>query len=220
MLTDEFDFLRDGTWLGRAGLKPLLIEADIDDIAFITVPPGYAYLSKIHTPPDVASFPSEERRLEAIPPAFRDHMRQAHDAIGLPLLSAAKFRFILEEISNLAQDSVYDLSMFTRTIRDKSEANKIGIGRNAIGFVVKAISVSGHRFEPDLPQDSAVLAQAFCASVIEGLRRKGFLLKLSVQAELREYLSGGLCKSVAQGKEEPAIPPIAVSPESLPGKGS
>jgi hypothetical protein len=108
-------------------------------------------------------------------------------------------RKILEKISDEVQDSKFDFTIISKAVRDESQRQKISTRRSAIDFVLKALLISGHSFEPDLPQTARALAEAFWNSVSEGLRRKGIVIDPAIEKELREHLSGGLLNGKASG---------------------
>lgn len=196
MLYDEFDEpLRNKNWLGRGSLKSLLQDTKIPGISVATgaTGPGFAYLKDVHATPDLAPY-YDDAKMQQIPEQTRGVMRFAHDLIGLPLLSANQYRFVLQQISDEVEDTAYDLTIVSKAVRDESLRSGENIGRNAISFILKTLTASGHRFEPDLPQDAATLAEAFCNGVLEGLRRKGEKLDPAAIILLRAHLSGGLLK--------------------------
>ena len=113
---------------------------------------------------------------------------------GAPDAFYRTFWVILEKISDEVQDSVVDPNIISKAVRDKSQRKGTNIGRSAIDFVLKGIRFSGHRFDLDLPQTSDALAEAFSNSVIEGLKKKGYVVDPAKILELRKYLSGGLLR--------------------------
>lgn len=196
LLYDEFDEqLRSKNWLGRGSLKSLLQDAKIPGVTVATgsAGPGFVYLKDVHAAPDLESY-FDDARMQQIPEQTRSVMRLAHDAINVPLLSSNQYRYVLQQISDEVEDTAYDLTIVSKAVRDESLRSGENIGRNAISFVLKTLTASGHRFEPDLPQDAPTLAEAFCDGVLEGLRRRGEKLDVAAITLLRAHLSGGLLK--------------------------
>jgi hypothetical protein len=116
----------------------------------------------------------------------------AHEYLGLPLLSSDQFRFVLEGISSAIRNLEFDMTFVSKEVRDEARRQQKNIGRKAVGFVLRALRLAGHRFDPDLPQTSEVLADALCTSVLEGLRRNECTLDPAMARALRAHLSGGL----------------------------
>lgn len=226
-LYDEFDVLTPGDWLGRGKMTDLLKDASIPDLIIDYNPPGYAYLKGVPFPPS-KSVTGEQAKQKDISPEIPEIVQQAHDVTGLPLLTPIQFRFILEKISHEIKDSEFDLTIVSKAVLDESTRLEKTIGRRAISFVLKALLISGHRFEPDLPQAPGVLAEAFFKSVVEGLEKKGFDFKTGEKAALRAHLSGGLLDGTASnygsadsGSSLGDILGAALkAPEDIPNKGA
>ena len=106
------------------------------------------------------------------------------------------YRTILEEISNEVQYTDYNLTDVSKAVRDQCNQRDMTIGRNAISYVLKGISISGHRFDPDLPQTPKVLAEAFGRSIIESLKRSGVDVLPSIEKIIQQHVSGGLLEIV------------------------
>jgi Helicase HerA, central domain len=207
-LYDEFDIPRDGKWLGRGGLKALLTEAKVPNLEFLNEPPGYAFLSDVHKTPDKSSSYFAPLT-EHIAPDALEAVMVAHNSLGLPLLSSDQFRFVLEGISNAVRNSEFDLNFVSKAVRDDARRQHKNIGRNAVIFVLRALQSAGHRFDPDLPQTSEVLAEALCKSVIEGLRRIERAPDPAMAKALRVHLSGGLL-TISPSEPATDLTPAAV----------
>ncbi len=191
LLTEEFDQVRSGDWLGKVSLKNLLLFLDVEGLVLATEPPGYAYLEGIHSPPEPSedniqsSFSSTDLEAQLV-------FSAAHQSIGLPLIKKEAYRTILEEISKEVQNNDYNLTDTSKAVRDKCKYQEMAIGRNSINFVLKGISYSGHLFDPDLPQTPKVLAEAFARSITVSLRRSGIDTSSSVEEIILRHISGGL----------------------------
>jgi hypothetical protein len=90
VLTEEFEQVRSGDWLGKGSLKNLLLFLDIEDLELATAPPGYAYIEGTHTPPEPSDDNSQvflqSDNLEA-----QMTFSIAHQSIGLPLINKPTF---------------------------------------------------------------------------------------------------------------------------------
>jgi hypothetical protein len=177
------DVVRDG-WLGRETFKGLLVDLGIAELAFSLVPPGYAYLRNVQQPP------TESPKVE-LPIDVRAPLNELHRQKNLPLLEASTFAAILETLSEVVQESEFNLSEISRTVRDLMLKRGVRVGRSSIQFVIKAILFSGHRFDSDLPQEAPILAAGFVRSIVNKLQ---ITIPLEGDALVRAlvYCCGGL----------------------------
>lgn len=179
-------------WFGRETFKSLLADLGIEGLAFSPIPPGYAYLEGVQTPP------RPEQKIE-LPSDVRDALMELHRQKDTPLLAAHAFAVTLGTLSEVVQESTFNLTEMSRAVRDIMLKRGVRVGRGAISFVIKGIGFSGHRFDPDLPQDASTLAAAFIRSVLRDLR---ITVPLEGEALGRAlvHCSGGLLDREAVGR--------------------
>jgi len=215
MTNDKFDILSEGAWLGRENFKAMLIEAGIPELGFLLSPPGYAYLRGIHATDNLPKF-GASIDMAQVPAELRELIERGHIELGMPILTEPQYAFVLNSTSKIVQMTTFDLASVSKAIRDDSLSQNMGIGRNAINFILKALMIAGHRFDLDLPQSPSVLAEAFCSSILEGLRRKGYEIDPTIMDRFKSYLSGGIIRSVVPEANAPALllPATAVDPIS------
>jgi hypothetical protein len=164
---------------------------------------------------------------------------ELHLKKATPLLAAETFGAILKALSEVVQESVMGLTDLSRAVRDLMLERGTRAGRGSIGYVIKGIMFSGHRFDPDLPQDEPTLAAAFVRSLLyrleitvplegEALARalvhcSGAVLDLEAVKRLQAQVAGTviepLLSSSAIGESSggapvPSSPTAALSGES------
>jgi hypothetical protein len=160
--TECSNVVRDG-WLGRETFKSLLLDLGIEELAFSLVGPGYAYLKNVQQPP------TESPKVE-LPIDLRAPLIELHRQKNLPLLESETFATLLVTLSEVVQESVFNMSEIAKAVRDLMLKGGIRVGRGSIDFVIRAILFSGHRFDPDLPQEAPILAAALVRSIVKDLQ--------------------------------------------------
>jgi Helicase HerA, central domain/Zonular occludens toxin (Zot) len=211
-LRDEYAL---DTWLGYPSLRELLrapeVKGNIKGLVLDMQPPGFAYLEKIHSKPEPISISNGDDKIKDEKLGIREIVRPLHSIVPVPLLSSTEYNFVLRAISNEVQQTKFNWTLVSKAVRDRCRRENVDVDRSEIDFILRGIMRTGHRFDPDLPQEPKVLAEAWCSSVIRGLRLKDSpLLGGASERLLCEYLSGGLIVDAAGGGSEPSSePPIA-----------
>jgi Helicase HerA, central domain len=159
----EFPEVERNGWLGRATFKSLLLDVGVANLLISNTGPGYAYLQGIHEAPTSWA-------PDSIPDGVRGALIELHRQKSTPLLGAKTFASILNTLSEIVQESVFNFTEVSRTVRDQMLKGSQRAARSSISYVIKGITFGGHRFEPDLPQDASTLAAAFVRSLRKGLQ--------------------------------------------------
>lgn len=182
-------FGQSENWFGHLTFRQLLNALKIDNLQIASTPPGFAYLDNLHKPPapdkSLAAAADSAELLEIVALLRTNHP-------GMPQLREEQYRYILEAISNEVQTSEFNFSDTSKSVRDRLATHEIG--RNAVSFVLKGLTLGGHKFDSDRPQDVSVLAEAFTSSLLTSLTKKGVTITDEMRQNIRKHFSGGTLK--------------------------
>lgn len=173
--------------------KAFLQELGIERLAFSSVPPGYAYLAGKHEAPK-----ESQAIIYSIDPQIKDAIELCRLYLGLPLLQKEDYGKILEALSEEVQIKPFDMAEISKAVRDRCVAGGQPVGRNAVNFVMRALYIGGHHFDPDLDQSPATLAQGLMKSILAGLDMKGVHIDADTKQRLIRHLSGGLLDKIEE----------------------
>jgi Helicase HerA, central domain len=168
----------EGDWLETGSFKNLLKAIEIDDLRFLTTPPGFAYLQDRHDPKVVE---------------HKEHgglRRDVHDETGVPLLSDTQFAEIFRVLAEIVNAEGYNLGSLTANARDRLKDSAEPVPRGPINFVVKGISASGHSWRTGAAQDAGTLARAFFQNVERLVAVSGLDLNSEQKLELEAWIVG------------------------------
>jgi hypothetical protein len=153
-----------------------------------------------------------------LPIDVRQALMELHRQKDTPLIAADVFASILKTLSEVVQESVFNFSEISKTVRDAMLKRGVRVGRSYINYVIRGISFSGHRFDPDLPQESVTLAAAFLRSLRKDLQ---ITVPLEGDALVRVlvHCSGELLdrESVGRLLAQPPAPSVVIESFVRPG---
>lgn len=95
-------------------------------------------------------------------------MRSLLTAAGIPRLAAQLWPPVFEVLADYAATHEFNLSESTRWARDELTERGHEVGRTALNFTVRAVSLGGKPLHTSPPPKPAELAHAFVQSVLNG----------------------------------------------------
>jgi hypothetical protein len=167
-------------WMGFGTLKNLIEALSIDNLELETRKPGFAYIAGMHPVPE----PDGEDELTPVPVG----LAKIRLNVDVPLLRPSRYRSIFEALADELAVNPYRMSDTGKAVRDSLHESGIDVGRGSINFILKGISLAGHDFSSDQPQDPETLATAFATSLLE-VSGKGSGLSPMEEREVRDWIT-------------------------------
>lgn len=175
-------------WFGYNSFKYWLSSLKKEDRNILITPRGHAYIKGIHEVPEEI----ERESIEELPSNEKSAISLVQQHMQMPFIPKESFGLLLEKLSNEIQENGFNLIDTSKNVRDQCVAAGHNVGRKIVNFVIRAIHLSGHRFDTDLPQSSDILAKALVTSVLESLSEIMGKVDGNTKNTLEHYLSGGL----------------------------
>lgn len=152
--------ITESKWIGYDRFKPMLEGLGIANLTIYGHAPGWAYLTLDNTE---VTLPAGAETGSELPAS----LARVCDATGVPRINRDQYEFVFSQLSASAEQGKVTLGATSKEIRDRGLEAGIRLARSDIGFVIKGLLLSGHRFDNDeLPQEATYLGATFAANAL------------------------------------------------------
>lgn len=186
--TQKFgDQLRLSNWLGTGSFKALIERLELDNLRVSAVIPGFVFDPERHEEPrSLVATEEEQMQTEASPVA-----RKVSSFTEMPHLTTSHYATVLREIAKEVNENGYHLTRTSKAVRDRCAGKGVPVARSHIGFILKGIVFSGHRFGAN-PETPLSLGEALFKNVLDLCDRSQMDLDQRGIDEVRVWILGDL----------------------------
>ena len=170
-------------WFGHSALNSFLRSVPGDGLQ---IRGAYVWDPKRHDLPlDQASAAQHSSSMKL--PAIIEGICQATE---MPRLSAENWPKLFEKLAEYARSHRFNLTECTAWVRDKLQADRVQVGRQSVGNVVKGALMGGVSLKADPPPDADRIREGYAESITSRAESQGVPLDDRSAAAMRAWLAG------------------------------
>ncbi|MDP9121596.1 MAG: NYN domain-containing protein [Acidobacteriota bacterium] len=179
-------------WAGAGTFRDLLMGRESPGFTLSEVRPGYIY------DPDRHQMPAEGLSDEAEigDPEISSLAHRVHRLTDTPFLTPAEYARVFRMIAQEVNEEGYFLTRTSKAVRDRCIEEGDPIARASVNFVLRGITSTGHRFDPNGGNDPVALGSAFSKNVLGLCESAGLPLSEQESETLNEWILGDLVKQM------------------------
>lgn len=190
-------------WLGAMSFKALLLQLDLGPLKIYEKAPGYIYDPDRHTLPvngqaEILPLPAPvaDVFMEQYP-QVAELAKKIHKLTDMPYLPFRHYGLMFREISREINERGYQMSVTSRTVRDRCIERGAPIARSHVNFVLTGLSYVGYSLDAGRADPPMELGEKIVKNTINLCRAAQFELN----EEERELLKTWLLSGVENGNE-------------------
>jgi hypothetical protein len=175
-------------WSGAGTFRDMLAAREGPGFALSSVKPGYLYDPDRHQTPQEG----QPEEMELGDPALSALAQRVHRLTDTPFLTPEVYGLVFRKIADEVGEEGYFLTRTSKAVRDRCIEEGTPIARTSVNFILRGITSSGHRFNPNGGNDPLVLGSSFVKNVLGLCESAGMPLSEEERTTLSDWILGDL----------------------------